>query len=145
MQLPFSESPGNHSREQGHGNRDNIRIRARLFATALPGKLQHLLQLTRQPRLKLKGELICTAFIALKSQLKRINLNPKKTATRQRDKTLRNGALSTYRRTFFPFTSCDLMYPGNPQFNRLYLQAHIRINVPEDLRIKVNSALPVFM
>ena len=58
-------------------------------------------------------------------------------ATRRRDRTLRKGAISTYRMTFFPFTSSDLVYPGNPPFNRLYLQAHIRINVPEDLRIKV--------
>ena len=39
--------------------------------------------------------------------------------------------------TFFPFTSSELVYPGNPPFNRLYLQTHNRINVPEDLRIKV--------
>ncbi|MDE2999549.1 MAG: hypothetical protein OXU79_10785, partial [Gemmatimonadota bacterium] len=44
-----------------------------------------------------------------------VNLNPKKTATRRRDKTLRNRALSTYGKTFFPFTSSDLVYPGNPQ------------------------------
>ena len=66
------------------------------------------------------------------------NLNPKKTASRRRDKTLRNGALSTYRRTFFPVTSSDLVYPGNPPSNRLYLQSYIRINVPEELRIKAN-------
>ena len=66
------------------------------------------------------------------------NLNPKKTATRRRDKTLRNRALSTYGKTFFPFTASDLVYPGNQPSNRLYLIAHIRINVPEDLRIKVN-------
>ncbi len=29
------------------------------------------------------------------------------------------------------------MYPGNPPSNRLYLQTYIRLNVPEDLRIKV--------
>ena len=68
----------------------------------------------------------------------KVSLNPKKTATRRRDKTLRNRALSTYGMTFFPFTSSDLVYPGNPPFNRLYLQAHIRINVPKDLRIKVS-------
>ena len=68
-----------------------------------------------------------------------IILNQKQTATRRRDKTLRNGVLSTYRWTFFPFTSSDLVYPGNPPSNRLYLQAYIRINVPEDLRIKVRQ------
>ena len=80
-----------------------------------------------------KPSLLCIAFVPPV----RVNLNPKKTATRRRDKTLRNGAISTYRMTFFPFTSSDLVYPGNPPFNRLNLQAHIRINVPEDLRIKV--------
>ena len=38
-----------------------------------------------------------------------------------------------------PFTSSNLMYPGNPQFNRLYQLAHIRFNVPENLRIKVKT------
>ena len=69
--------------------------------------------------------------------ISRLSLNPKKTATRRRDKTLRNGAFSTYGRTFFSFTASDPVYPGNPLSNRLYLQAHIRINVTEDLRIKV--------
>ena len=116
-----------------------------------------------------------------------ISLNPKKTATRQRDKTLRNGAISTYRMTFFPsrpltwcilvirrliafvypnskntatgrrdkillirvltsygrtsiqLTSSNLVYPGNPQFNRLYQLAHIRTNVTEKRRILVNK------
>ena len=36
-------------------------------------------------------------------------------------------------------TSSNLMYPGNPQFNRLYHLAHIRFNVPEDSRIKVKT------
>ena len=76
--------------------------------------------------------------------LRFIGLNPQKTATRRRDKTLRNGALSTYRQVFFHFTSSDLVYPGNPPFNRLYLQAYIRINVPEDLRIKVSPRRRAF-
>ena len=38
----------------------------------------------------------------------------------------------------FPFTSNNLVYPGNPQFNRLYQLAYIRINVHEDIRILVN-------
>ena len=35
--------------------------------------------------------------------------------------------------------SNDLKYPDNPPSNRLYQLAHIRINVHENLRIKVES------
>ena len=63
--------------------------------------------------------------------------NSKNTATGRRGKTLRNGVLTSYGRTFFQLTSSNMVYPGYPQFNRLYLRTHVRINVPEKRRILV--------
>ena len=37
-----------------------------------------------------------------------------------------------------PFTSSDLVYPGDPQFNRLCQLAYFRINVHENARIIVS-------
>ena len=50
-----------------------------------------------------------------------------------------NGVSRLSIKMIFQFTSSNLMYPGNPQFNRLYHLAHIRFNVPENLRIKVKT------
>ena len=73
-----------------------------------------------------------------------ISLNSTKAASRRRDKTFRIGPKKSSGRTFIPFTSGDLKYPGNPVFNRLYSPAYIRINVPEELRIKVRLRFPEY-
>ena len=65
--------------------------------------------------------------------------NSKNTATGRRDKILLNRVITSYGRTSFQLTSSNLVYPGNPQFNRLYRPAHIRTNVTEKRRILVNK------
>ena len=64
-----------------------------------------------------------------------VDFNSKKTATRRRDDTFRNGPKRSSGRTFFPFTSIDLKYPENPTSHRLYSLVYIRISVPEIWRI----------
>ena len=53
---------------------------------------------------------------------------------------MRNGVSRLFIRMILRFTSSDLVYPGNPQFNRLYQLAYIRFNVPKKRRIKVEKA-----
>ena len=65
------------------------------------------------------------------------NPNSKKTATRRYNKAFRNGPKRSSKWTFFPFTSSDLKYLGNPTSNHLSPLGYTRINASEESRIKV--------